>query len=89
MALFSDEDQDVRMSAAYSTARIGRPALKPLISALKDGSNDIKIGAAFALGEMGDPEAIEPLKGLLDDPNNNVNIAAKGAVEKIEERNKR
>ncbi len=39
----------------------GKIAIKPLITALKDKDNDIRVEAARLLGIIGDPQAIQPL----------------------------
>jgi hypothetical protein len=39
-----------------------------LIADLGDGDFDIRLAAVFALGERGDPAAIEPLQALKDSP---------------------
>jgi len=44
---------------------IGKPAVEPLISTLKDRDENRRIGAAALLGSLGDPKAIQPLKEAL------------------------
>ena len=59
--------------AAYWVARhewnrcveIGRPAVAPLIHALRKGSANVRRDAAIALGDIGDERAVDPLVGGL------------------------
>ncbi|HQE92897.1 MAG TPA: HEAT repeat domain-containing protein [Anaerolineae bacterium] len=57
----------IRRAAAGALARIGEPALGPLITELdsSQGSSRCNEMAAWALGEMGDPRAVEPLSAAL------------------------
>ena len=45
-----------------------RQVLSHLLAALKDSNAEIREGAVLGLMRLGDPQAIEPLRGLLDDP---------------------
>ena len=51
---------------------IGKPAVEPLIAALKDDNVLVRLKAAWALGEIGDPRAVEPLIAALSDPDSDV-----------------
>jgi HEAT repeat protein len=51
----------VGREAARALALIGEPAVEPLIAALRNEDADIRMNAAWALGEIKDPRAIEPL----------------------------
>ena len=63
----SNEDHDVREKAISSLAKIGKPAIEPLITALKDKDRYyIGEGAAKTLGKIGKP-AVEPLITTLRD----------------------
>ncbi len=66
-ALTGDRYSGVRWKAAEALARIGSPAVEPLIGALGDSDEDVRWKAAIALGEIGDPRAIPPLIALLED----------------------
>jgi len=46
---------------------IGSPAVPPLIATLEHGSDRMRCVAAAALGEIGDPRAVEPLVAALGD----------------------
>ncbi|MDJ0620105.1 MAG: HEAT repeat domain-containing protein [Calothrix sp. MO_192.B10] len=48
-------------------AKIGTPAVNPLINALKDSNPVMRLNAAAILGNIGDRKAIEPLKQNLTD----------------------
>ena len=56
-----DNDLGVRDAAAAGLIRIGKPALETLVEALEAERWDERRTAAFALGEIGDPDATEPL----------------------------
>ncbi|HQK55884.1 MAG TPA: HEAT repeat domain-containing protein [Methanolinea sp.] len=66
-ALTGDRYSGVRWKAAEALARIGSPAVEPLIGALGNPDEDVRWKAAIALGEIGDPRAIPPLIALLED----------------------
>ncbi len=66
-ALTGDRYSGVRWKAAEALARIGAPAVDPLIQALGHQDEDARWKAAIALGEIGDPRAIAPLISLLGD----------------------
>jgi hypothetical protein len=50
--------------------------VRPLISALKDESREVRTAAASALGKIGDHQAMKPLVGLLKDVHRDVRTAA-------------
>ncbi len=67
-----DESSRVNTCASDALAKIGEPALLPLIAALherRDHPNDAwrRSWVADALGMLGDPRAVEPLVMALDD----------------------
>jgi HEAT repeat protein len=62
-------------------AKIGAPAVEPLIAVLKDGDDNVRRGVAKALGKTGDPRAVEPLIAALKD--GSVRRAAAGALAQI------
>jgi HEAT repeat protein len=57
----------VRWKASEALARIGAPAVEPLITALSHPDEDVRWKAAVALGEIGSEKAIDPLIQLLSD----------------------
>ncbi len=48
---------------------LGAPAVEPLITALQDEDNNVRLLAAVYLGKIGDARAIEPLITVLDNDN--------------------
>jgi HEAT repeat protein len=59
------KDSDVCQAAVEALAEIGPPAVEPLIAALEDSGSRMRADAAEALGKLGDPRAVEPLRGAL------------------------
>jgi HEAT repeat protein len=69
---------------AWTTlGKIGKPAIEPLVAALKDRDDDIRHGAARALGEIGSPEAVEALIKTLHDSSDQVRIGVVNALGSI------
>lgn len=64
---------------------LGEPAVSLLLQALKDKDSDLRMGAAAALGEIGDARAVEPLIRALKDEYWNVNKRAEEALGKMGE----
>ena len=54
-----------------------------LVAALKHENVSMRIDAAGALGELGDPRAVKPLEGLLGDEDPYVRMAVTKALEKL------
>jgi HEAT repeat protein len=52
---------DVRWTSRKALEQIGTPAVDLLMAALKDTTRVVRMGAAGALEEIGDPRAVEPL----------------------------
>ncbi len=60
---------DESRAATRALVKIGKPAVDPLIAALKHKDERIRLAAAEALGLIGDPRAINPLlQALKKDP---------------------
>jgi HEAT repeat protein len=72
----TDEDEDVRSSAALGLKEIGdigdKRAVEPLIDALKDSDESVRWYAAEALGEIGDIKAVDSLISALKDRSESV-----------------
>ena len=71
--------------AASALARMGPPALSPLIAALNDENPSIRSGAAAALGQMGEAatDAVPALIKALDDTDASVHRSASEALKNI------
>ena len=69
-----------RTEAAEALREIGEPAVEPLIQALADKNEDIRAGAAEALGNIRDKRAVEPLIQALADKKEHVRSAAARAL---------
>ena len=60
--LLQDEDSDVRIFASNILARIAAPASYPALQfALSDSHENVRYAVAEALGNLGDPRAVEAL----------------------------
>ncbi len=66
-------------------ARLGEPAVDPLIKALEYDTKDVRKQAAKILGKLGHKKAIEPLTDALRDQDKDVRETAKEALNKIRE----
>jgi HEAT repeat protein len=84
--LKNDKDPNMRYWAAESLGNFGPPAreaVPDLIEALKDPEPMVRMGAAYALGEIGPtPEAVATLKQALKDPDQKVREGAAYALRK-------
>ena len=79
-----DEADDVTEAVVTALARLGAPAVAPLVAALGDELRAARIGAARALGAIGDPRAAEPLaRALADDADVQVARHAAHALGKL------
>lgn len=63
--------------------KIGKPAIDPLIEALKDNNSSVRENAARTLGKIKDPMAVEPLSKALWDWNLEVRMTAAKALGSI------
>lgn len=80
----SGQDAFERQSGGQrALTRIGKPALPPLIAALKDEHHAIREMAASALAEIADSEAVEPLIASLADESEPVREEAVAALQRI------
>ena len=61
----SDPHWSVRERAENALLNFGSGAVKPLIASLESPHWTTRLRAARLLGEIGDPEAVAPLKKLL------------------------
>lgn len=67
-------------------ARLGKPAVDPLIEGLKDDDKKVRQKAAAALGNIGDERAAEPLADALKDKEEDVRKAAQAALKRTEKK---
>ena len=69
--------------AENALEEIGKPAVDPLIAALKNQNSDIRGRAARALGTIRDTRAVDPLIAALKDENSGVRGRAARALQEI------
>jgi HEAT repeat protein len=69
MDLIRDRYQKVHPHVKSALAKIGSPAVVPLVRHLKDGHMHVRIIAAISLGQIADKKAVPGLIGALEDPN--------------------
>ncbi len=77
------KDEYVRWEAANALAKIGEPAVRSLIQALKDEDEHVREGTARALRKIGDKKAVEPIAQLLGDEHEGVRKEAARALGKM------
>jgi HEAT repeat protein len=90
--LKEDPDPDMRYWAAESLGKFGpeaKSAVPDLIAALKDESKMVRMGAAYALGEVGDADAVPALQTAGNDPEKQVRDAAAHALKQLQKAKKR
>jgi HEAT repeat protein len=84
---FKDGDRTVQYAAVTALARINRSsALQPFVQILQDPNalSDMRTDAAWAMGELNDVKAREPLlKSMADDKDSNVRMSAARALKNI------
>ena len=81
IAALSDSDVVMRDRSRMALVHMGKPALQPLIEALKDSRWIVRWEAAKALGDIGDPAAIPALIAALDDQRGAIRwLAAEGLM---------
>lgn len=75
-----DEDHVVRSNAMVRLSERGTAVLDRVLDALRDRDENIRAGAAWVLGELKDPRAIEPLQSAMNDENIIVRIQARASL---------
>ena len=75
-----DDDERLAQMAARSLVSIGSPAVPALAAVLREGRILPRRTAARTLGEIGDPDVVEPLAAALDDEDPGVCQAAAVAL---------
>ena len=85
VAALKDSDADVRANLAQALAKIGPPAVDPLIEALDDALPERRGGAAYALGLLGPlgKPSLSKLLELLDDKDTEVRRQASQAIHRV------
>jgi len=68
-AALKDLDEKRRVEAVKSLARMGASGLEPILSRLDDNSDSVPQAAVMALGEIGDPLAVEALCSMIAEKN--------------------
>jgi HEAT repeat protein len=79
-AMSRSEFSGVRWKAAEALSKIGYPAVGSLITLLQFPSDDVRWQAAIVLGEIGNPDAVEPLITLMEDEDRYVRSRAAVAL---------
>src|SRR5262249_51796825 len=90
--LREDKDPNMRYWAAESLGHYGaeaQPAVPDLIAALKDEDKMVRMGAAYALGEIKSPDAIPALQEATKDPEKEVRDAATSSIKQIQQKGKK
>jgi HEAT repeat protein len=78
----ADFDKSVREQATLALSSIGKAAIEPLASAMKEKKWETRYRAAEALGKIADERAVQPLIRALKDNRDHVRyMAAKGLRE--------
>lgn len=75
-----DKEYVVKSNAMVAISSFGHQVLDRMISALSDSDPDIRAGAAWVLGELKDPKAIEPLERTASDEYPLARIQAKASL---------
>ncbi len=84
IGMLLDPDANVRGLVSSALGGMGGQAVPHLAAALTDTHDQVRIGAAVALGLAPDQTAAEPLRRALQDPNNWVRVHAAGALAKVD-----
>jgi vesicle coat complex subunit len=81
--LANDDDVYVSLCSIKALGSLG--AVEELVPVLRHEDQHVRGNAARILGELGDPKALEPLRGALKDEYDDVRVEASVAIRKIEE----
>jgi len=82
----SHKSEDVRWGAAFTLARIGIAAVDQVIPALDSKDSVVRLRAAWALGQIGDQRAVNPLIKTLRDGDWSVRMRAAESLGKLRAR---
>jgi len=83
LANLVDSAWEQRRQPTEMLAKIGEPAVEPLIDALGSTDRGVRHSAAWALGRIGDRRAVQPLITLLADPIEEVRATAARSLGQI------
>jgi hypothetical protein len=83
MKALRHRDPDVQWQASAALSDLGTEGMDHLLAGLRTWNKDIRLGIIEALGEIGDPKAVDPLILLLEDRNNEVRWEAALALGEI------
>ncbi len=81
-----NETTSIEKEAKLALVKIGKPAVNPLIKALKDEDVLIRRNAAEVLGLIGSVSAVEPLIAILKDTDDNVREKVAESLGKIKDK---
>lgn len=85
ISALTDPEPLIRTEAAAALGQVHYPAAVPhLIMATQDAELDVCKAAINSLGKMGNPDALEPLRALLNNPQEVIKVLAKLAIAQIE-----
>ncbi len=89
LRLVTSGERAIRIRAALALGRIGAPVARAgdIAGSLADPEPEIRAAGAFALGEMGDPNAVALLLPLLSDANDDCRALAAEALGKLSDPN--
>jgi cyclophilin family peptidyl-prolyl cis-trans isomerase/HEAT repeat protein len=77
LSMIKNDDAHVRLRAFRTAGLIGQRSVVPaMIEALEDPSETVGRQAAFSLGLMGDPSAVQALEAILSVPGSRLHLAA-------------
>jgi HEAT repeat protein len=90
--LKEDKDPNMRYWAAGAIGKLGadaQPAVPDLIAALHDDSKLVQMGAAYALGEIRNADAVPALQEAIKSNEKEVRTAAAAALKMIQAKRKK
>jgi hypothetical protein len=82
-AVRNDDDADLRNGAMDALVAFGEMAVPHLTKLLTDNNEEVRNFSAVMLGDIGNPNAVEPLINALQDPHANVRHGAAEALGRI------
>jgi hypothetical protein len=83
IAALKDTDTDLQSEATNILVHIGAAALDPLLAALEEKNPNVRKSVVIILGEIGEPQAVEPLIASLKDKRIFVRKVTSQSLEKI------